>query len=100
VYLTAILDWHSRYVLAWEVSVTQDEGFCVSALESALRRHGRPEIFNTGGAWPLRKADPFMLLKADPRSAQSIVGWSEALRDVVGWEEAVIRSGEGPRSRR
>jgi putative transposase len=47
VYLTAVMDWHSRYVLAWEVSVTQDEGFCVSALESALRRHGRPEIFNT-----------------------------------------------------
>jgi len=47
VYLTAVMDWYSRYVLAWEVSVTMDEGFCVSALESALRRHGRPEIFNT-----------------------------------------------------
>jgi putative transposase len=47
VYLTAVMDWHSRYVLAWEVSVTMDEGFCVSALESALRRHGRPQIFNT-----------------------------------------------------
>jgi putative transposase len=41
------MDWHSRYVLAWEVSVTMEENFCVSALESALRRHGRPEIFNT-----------------------------------------------------
>lgn len=47
VYLTAVMDWHSRYVLAWEVSVTMEEGFCVSALQSALRRHGRPEIFNT-----------------------------------------------------
>jgi len=47
VYLTAVMDWHSRYVLAWEVSVTMEEAFCVSALESALRRHGRPEIFNT-----------------------------------------------------
>jgi putative transposase len=47
VYLTAVMDWHSRYALAWEVSVTMDEGFCVSALESALRRHGRPQIFNT-----------------------------------------------------
>jgi len=46
VYLTAILDWFSRYVLAWEVSVTLDTGFCVSALESALRV-GRPEIFNS-----------------------------------------------------
>ena len=47
VYLTAVMDWYSRYVLAWEVSVTMESSFCVSALESALRRHGRPEIFNT-----------------------------------------------------
>ncbi len=47
VYLTAVMDWYSRYVLSWEVSVTMEEAFCVSALESALRRHGRPEIFNT-----------------------------------------------------
>lgn len=47
VYLTAVMDWYSRYVLSWEVSVTMDEGFCVSALESALRGHGHPEIFNT-----------------------------------------------------
>ena len=47
VFLTAVMDWHSRYVLSWEVSVTMDEGFCVSALERALRRHPHPEIFNT-----------------------------------------------------
>ncbi len=47
VYLTAVMDWHSRYVLSWEVSVTMEEDFCVSALESALRRHGHPQIFNT-----------------------------------------------------
>ena len=42
-YLTAVM----RYVLAWEVSVTLEEHFCVSALERALRCHGCPEIFNT-----------------------------------------------------
>ncbi len=47
VYLTAIMDWHSRYVLSWEVSVCMDSSFCVSALESAFRQHGRPEIVNT-----------------------------------------------------
>jgi len=47
VYLTAVMDWHSRYVLSWEISVTQSDDFCVSALERALRRYGRPEIFNT-----------------------------------------------------
>lgn len=47
VYLVAAMDWYSRKVLSWEVSVTMDESFCVSALESALRRYGKPEIFNT-----------------------------------------------------
>jgi putative transposase len=47
VYLTAVMDWHSRYVLSWELSVTMDHEFCVSALERALRCHGTPYIFNT-----------------------------------------------------
>ncbi|TBV80125.1 MAG: IS3 family transposase [Desulfobulbaceae bacterium] len=47
VYLTAIMDWHSRYVLSWEISVTMDDDFCVNALDSAIRRYGRPNIFNT-----------------------------------------------------
>lgn len=46
VYLVAIMDWFSRYVLSWEVSVTLESEFCVSALDRALRR-GRPEIFNS-----------------------------------------------------
>ena len=46
-YLVAIMDWHSRAVLAWRVSNTMDTSFCVSALEEALARFGRPEIFNT-----------------------------------------------------
>jgi len=47
VYLTAVMDWSSRYVLSWETSVTMDDDFCVNALKSALRKHNRPEIFNT-----------------------------------------------------
>jgi len=47
VYLVAVMDWYSRYILSWEVSVTMESDFCVSALESALRLHGRPDIFNT-----------------------------------------------------
>ena len=46
VYLVAIIDWFSRYVLSWELSVTLDIGFCISALEWALRQ-GQPEIFNS-----------------------------------------------------
>jgi putative transposase len=47
VYLTAVMDWHSRYVLSWEISVTMDSEFCVSALERALRCYDHPTIFNT-----------------------------------------------------
>lgn len=46
VYLTAVMDWYSRYVLSWEVSVTLETGFCVKALEQALT-HGTPSIFNS-----------------------------------------------------
>jgi putative transposase len=45
-YLVAILDWFSRYVLAWEVSITLDTDFCLIALDRALQ-HGCPAIFNT-----------------------------------------------------
>ena len=47
VYLVAIMDWHSRAVLAWRLSNTLGADFCVEALEEALARFGRPEIFNT-----------------------------------------------------
>ena len=47
VYLIAIMDWHSRKVLSWEVSNTMEADFCVSALERAVRHYGTPEIFNT-----------------------------------------------------
>jgi putative transposase len=45
-YLVAVLDWYSRYVLSWEVSNTLDGEFCLTALERALQQ-GQPEIFNT-----------------------------------------------------
>jgi putative transposase len=45
-YLVVIMDWYSRYVLSWRLSNTLDAGFCVDALQEALRK-GRPEIFNT-----------------------------------------------------
>src|SRR4051794_39608784 len=47
VYLAAVLDWFSRRVLSWRLSITMEAGFCVEAVEEALARHGKPEIFNT-----------------------------------------------------
>jgi putative transposase len=46
-YLCAIIDWHSRYVLAWGISNTHDSEFCQVLLKQALEKHGSPEIFNT-----------------------------------------------------
>ncbi len=47
VYLAAVVDWFSRRVLAWRLSITMEAAFCVEALEEALSRYGTPEIFNT-----------------------------------------------------
>ena len=46
-YLVAIMDWYSRKVLSWRLSNTMDTQFCVEALEEALHRYGKPEVFNT-----------------------------------------------------
>ena len=47
VYLVAVLDWYSRKVLSWRVSITMDVHFCLEALEEAIALHGVPEIVNT-----------------------------------------------------
>jgi hypothetical protein len=54
-YLVVIVDWVSRAVLAWRVSNTLGAEFCVDAIEEALARHGRPEIFNTNQSLPQRR---------------------------------------------
>jgi putative transposase len=47
VYLAAVIDWHSRKVLAWRLSISMDSSFCTEAVEEAIARYGKPEIFNT-----------------------------------------------------
>jgi putative transposase len=47
VYLVAVMDWYSRRVLAWRMSITMEADFCVEALQEAVARHGQPEIFKT-----------------------------------------------------
>lgn len=46
-YLAAVVDWFSRKVLAWRLSITMDTAFCIEAVEDAIARFGKPEIFNT-----------------------------------------------------
>ena len=57
-YLVAVMDWSSRYVLAWRLSNTLDSSFCVDALEEAITHPGCPEIFNTDQGSPFT-ADVF-----------------------------------------
>jgi putative transposase len=47
IYLVAIIDWYSRCILSWELSNTMDVGFRINALNSALEKNGKPEIFNS-----------------------------------------------------
>lgn len=47
VYLAAVIDWFSRRVLSWRLSITMDTSFCIEALDEALSLHGKPDIFNT-----------------------------------------------------
>jgi len=47
IYLVAIIDWFSRYILSWKVSISLESDFCIDALEEALEKHGQPEVFNT-----------------------------------------------------
>ena len=64
VYLVVIMDWYSRAVLAWRLSNTLHADFCVEALEEALRRFGRPDIFNTDQGSQFTSTDFTDVLKA------------------------------------
>ena len=46
-YVAAVIDWFSRKVLTWKLSITLDTGFCIEAVEEALAKYGKPEVFNT-----------------------------------------------------
>ncbi len=81
VYLTAVVDWFSRRVLAWRVSITMEVEFCLEAVEEALARHGKPEIFNTDQGSQFTSQD-FTALLLDNAIAISMDGRG-AWRDNV-----------------
>ena len=62
-YLVAIMDWQSRKVLSWRLSNTMEAQFCVEALEEALTRYGRPDIFNTDQGAQFTSCDFLAVLK-------------------------------------
>lgn len=97
VYLVAIMDWWSRYVLAWEVSVSLDVSFCLAALDRALRV-AKPEIFNSDqGAQFTSEAFTSLLLNNGVRISMDGRGraldniFTERLWRSVKWEEVYLK---------
>ena len=102
-FLVAIMDWHSRRVLAWRVSNTLDTDFCVAALEEALSRYGRPEIFNTDqGAQFTSEAFTSVLRERDVAISMDGKGrwvdnvFVERLWRSVKYEDIYLRAYETP----
>jgi len=99
VYLAVVLDWASRRVLSWRVSITMDAAFCVETLQDALVKHGKPEIFNTDQGSQFTGAD-FTGVLADNGIAISMDGkgaWRdnvfvERLWRSVKYEEVYLRA--------
>ena len=98
IYLLAVMDWFSRYVLSWELSITMDTSFCLEALDQALRI-ATPEIFNTDQGVQFTSAEFTNRLKA----ADVRISWDgsgraldnifvERLWRTVKYEEVYVRT--------
>ena len=102
VYLAVVLDWFSRRVLAWRVSITMEAAFCVEALEDALARHGKPEILNTdqgsqftGAAFTGVLIKNEIAVSMDGKGAWRDNVFVERLWRSVKYEEVYLRAYEG-----
>ena len=99
VYLTAVVDWFSRRVLAWRLSISMEVEFCIDAVQEALAKHGRPEIFNTDqGSQFTSDAFTGLLLNngiaisMDGRGAWRDYVFVERLWRSVKYEEVYLRA--------
>ena len=99
VYLAVVLDWFSRRVLSWRVSITMEAAFCVETLEDALAKHGKPEIFNTdqgsqftGAAFTGVLASNGIAISMDGKGAWRDNAFVERLWRSVKYEEVYLRA--------
>jgi putative transposase len=99
VYLAAVLDWASRRVLSWRLSITMEAAFCVEALEEALAKHGKPEIFNTdqgsqftGAAFTGVLAKNDIAISMDGKGAWRDNVFVERLWRSIKYEEVYLRA--------
>jgi len=102
-YLVAIMDWFSRHVIAWELSVTLETDFCLGALEQALATGRQPEIFNsdqgcqfTSGAFTGRLADAGIAISRDGRGRAFDNIFVERLWRTVKYEDVYIHDYQTP----
>ena len=102
VYLAVVLDWFSRRVLSWRVSITMEASFCVETLQEALARHGKPEIVNTdqGSQFTCEAFTDVLTRNAIKISMDGKGAWRdnvfvERLWRSVKYEEVYLRAYEG-----
>jgi len=98
-YLAAVIDWFSRKVLAWKLSITLDTGFCIEAVEEALAKYGKPEIFNTDQGSQFTSLAFTELLKSheiaismDGKGAWRDNVFVERLWQTIKYEEVYLRA--------
>jgi putative transposase len=101
VYLAVVLDWFSRRVLSWRLSITMEAAFCIEALEEALAKHGKPEIVNTdqgsqftGAAFTGVLASHRIAISMDGKGAWRDNVFTERLWRSVKYEEVYLRAYE------
>jgi putative transposase len=101
VYLAAVLDWFSRRVLAWRLSITMESSFCVAALEDAIARYGKPDVFNTdqgsqftAAAFTDVLAEKGITISMDGKGAWRDNVFVERLWRSVKYEEVYLRAYE------
>ena len=99
VYLAAVVDWFSRRVLAWRVSITLEVAFCLDAVEEALARYGKPRIFNTDQGSQFTSAaftglllENVIAISMDGRGARRDNVLVERLWRSVKYEEVYLRA--------
>jgi putative transposase len=106
-YLVAVVDWFTRKVLAWRLSITMDAAFCIEAVEEALAKYGKPEIFNSDQGSQFTSHDfTKVLLDREIRiSMDGKAAWRdnvfvERLWRSVKYEEVYLKAYDGVREAR
>ena len=99
VYLAVVLDWFSRRVLSWRLSITMEAAFCVETLEDALARYGKPDVFNTdqgsqftGAAFTGALASNGITISMDGKGAWRDNVFVERLWRSIKYEEVYLRA--------